>query len=517
MAPSAVPAVEKPPTAPPCVMVIFGAAGDLTKRLLMPALYNLTHADLVDKDFKVLGCDHNVRTDEAFRQQQTEFFHQVAADKNSEFGKAKINAAAWKKLSGGLYYLSGDFEDDATYRALGEKIEALGGKGANVVFYCATSPRFFGDIVEKLGRAGLTKEDPSRQGGGGWRRVVIEKPFGHDLTSARALNRQILKVLDEKQVYRIDHFLGKETVQNIMVTRFANGVFEPIWNREHIDHVQITAAETVDVQGRGAFYDQTGALRDMVPNHMFQLLSMVAMEPPNSFDADAVRTEKARVVDAIHRQTHVEALANSVRGQYRPGTVHGRSVIDYRHEPHVAKTSRTETFVAIKVMIDNWRWAGVPFYIRTGKAMSGRDTSITIRFKQAPHSLFRNTPVDKLTPNDLVLQVQPREGISLHFAAKQPGPEVRIAPVDMDFCYVDWFKTGPATGYETLIYDCLTGDQTLFQRADNIELGWRAVQPFLDAWRTGGEVHGYAAGADGPGEAEALLARDHRQWRPVHP
>jgi glucose-6-phosphate 1-dehydrogenase len=506
------PAADKPPVAPPCVLVIFGAAGDLTKRLLMPALYNLTQAGLLDADFKVLGCDHNVRTDAEFREQQSEFFHQVASDKNSEFGKAKVNAAAWKKLSGRLYYLSGDFEDDATYKALGEKIETLAGKDANVVFYCATSPRFFGDIVDRLGKAGLASNGRS-----GWRRVVIEKPFGHDLASAKALNRQILKVLDEKQVYRIDHFLGKETVQNIMVTRFSNGVFEPIWNREHIDSVQITAAETVGVEGRGAFYDQTGALRDMVPNHMFQLLSMVAMEPPNSFDADAVRTEKARVIDAIHPQTHAEALANSVRGQYRPGTVQGRQLVSYRDEPDVNKTSRTETFIALKVMIDNWRWAGVPFYIRTGKAMSGRDTSITINFKRAPYSLFRDTPVDKLMSNELVLQVQPREGISLHFGAKQPGPEVRIAPVDMDFSYADWFRSGPATGYETLIYDCLIGDQTLFQRADNIELGWRAVQPFLDAWKTGGEVHGYAAGEDGPKQAATLLERDHRVWRAVHP
>ena len=512
MAPLPVPAIDKPPVAPPCVLVIFGAAGDLTKRLLMPALYNLMAAGLLDPGFRILGVDHNPCTAESFREQQTGFFQQVAGDKNSEFGKAKINKAAWKKLEARLDYLSGDFEDDAAYQALGQKIEALGGKDANAIFYCATSPRFFGDIVERLGKAGLVN-----QAAGSWRRVVIEKPFGHDLASAQALNRRILKVLDEKQIYRIDHFLGKETVQNIMVTRFANGIFEPIWNREHIDHVQITAAETVGVEGRGAFYDQTGALRDMVPNHMFQLLSMVAMEPPNSFDADAVRTEKARVIDAIHQQTHAQALENSVRGQYRPGTVQGRQMASYRDEPNVHKTSRTETFVAIKVMIDNWRWAGVPFYIRTGKAMSGRDTSITIRFKRAPHSLFRDTPVDKLSSNDLVLQVQPREGISLNFGAKQPGPEVRIAPVEMDFCYAEWFKSGPATGYETLIYDCLIGDQTLFQRADNIELGWRAVQPFLNAWKTGGEVHGYAAGTDGPKEAAALLERDGRHWRPVHP
>ncbi|HEY3890104.1 MAG TPA: glucose-6-phosphate dehydrogenase [Caulobacteraceae bacterium] len=495
----------EPPRAPPCLMVVFGAAGDLAKRLLIPSLYNLTRDGLLDRGFRLLGVDHNDFDDQSFQVEQTQFIHAVAADKTSEFGKARLSESTWKRLCGEFGFMKGDFEDPATYRALENRI----GQTANVLFYLATSPRFFGEIVEQLAKAGLTREAK------GWRRVVIEKPFGHDLASAKALNRRILKVLDEDQVFRIDHFLGKETVQNIMVTRFANGLFEPIWNRDHIDHVQITASETVGVEDRGAFYDATGALRDMTPNHMFQLLSMIAMEPPNSFDAEAVRTEKARVVDAIKLQTPTQALHNSVRGQYHAGDCAGRKLVDYRAEPHVARDSRTETYVALKLEIDNWRWAGVPFYIRTGKALSARDTEIAIAFKPAPTVLFRDQPVSTLPPSGLVLQIQPKEGISLHFGAKVPGEEMRITGVDMDFCYADWFKTAPATGYETLLYDAMTGDQTLFQRADNIEFGWRAVQPFLNAWAKGGLVHGYRAGSEGPAAADALLERDGRAWRPL--
>ncbi|HEX4198574.1 MAG TPA: glucose-6-phosphate dehydrogenase [Caulobacteraceae bacterium] len=495
----------KPPPAPPCLMVVFGAAGDLAKRLLIPSLYNLTRDGLLDRKFKLLGVDHNDFDDQSFQAMQTAFIHGLATDKNSEFGKTRLSAPAWKRLSAELGFMKGDFEDPETYRALGDRI----GQTANVLFYLATSPRFFGDVVEQLAKAGLTKEAK------GWRRVVIEKPFGNDLASAKALNRRILKVLDERQIFRIDHFLGKETVQNIMVTRFANGLFEPIWNRDHIDSVQITASETVGVEDRGAFYEATGALRDMTPNHMFQLLSMVAMEPPNTFDAEAVRGEKARVVDAIKLQTPSEALENSVRGQYHAGEVEGRKVADYRAEPHVARDSRTETYVALKLEIDNWRWAGVPFYIRTGKALSARDTEIAIAFKPAPTRLFRDQPVASLPASGLVLQIQPDEGISLHFGAKVPGEEMRITGVDMDFCYADWFRTRPSTGYETLLYDAMTGDQTLFQRADNIEFGWRAVQPFLDAWAKGGIVHGYKAGSEGPAAADALLERDGRAWRPL--
>jgi len=344
--------------------------------------------------------------------------------------------------------------------------------------------------------------------------VVVEKPFGSDLASAAALNRQLLSVLGENQVYRMDHFLGKETVRNIMALRFGNGIFEPLWNRAQIDHVQITAAETVTVEGRGRFYERVGALRDMVPNHLFQLLAMVAMEAPNSFDADAVRTEKAKVIEAIRNLTVDEARRWSVRGQYRSGKVGDRPVPSYRSEPDVAPDSRTETYVALKLMVDNWRWADVPFYLRTGKALRARRTEIVIQFKQVPCALAREWPGADRAPNLLVLRIQPDEGVSLRFEAKVPGPKVRLSPVDMDFRYADYFQTAPSTGYETLLYDSLIGDPTLFQRADNIEAGWRAVQPFLDAWHAAGpdDVHGYEAGSWGPGAAEALLARDGRRW-----
>ncbi len=506
----AVPAT-KPACAPPCVMVIFGAAGDLAKRLLVPSLYNLARDGLLDDGFSVLGVDHNDRDDAVFRDGLGDFIRGLASSKDSEFGKSKLEEGAWSWLSRRLHYLTADFEDDDGYRRLAARIDELGGEGgASVLFYLAVSPRFFGDIVARLAKAGLTREPDGR-----FRRVVIEKPFGHDLESARALNRLILKSLTEPQIYRIDHFLGKETVRNIMVTRFANGVFEPLWNRLHIDHVQITAAETVGVEGRGSYYDKTGALRDMTPNHLFQLLAMTTMEAPNSFDAEAVRAEKTRVIEAVCVQTRAEAIANSVFGQYRPGAVGAHKIGDYRHEPAVARGSRTETYVAMKLTIDNWRWAGVPFYLRTGKALQARDTEIAIQFKQAPVRLFDAAAARAPDANCLVLQIQPDEGVSLHFEAKQPGPNVALQPVRMDFRYVDYFKAAPSTGYETLIYDCLIGDQTLFKRADDIEFAWAAVRPFLDVGHEPGELHGYAAGVEGPPQSARLLDRDGRRWRPI--
>ncbi len=321
-------------------------------------------------------------------------------------------------------------------------------------------------------------------------------------------------MLREDQVFRIDHFLGKETVQNIMVLRFANGIFEPLWNRQHIDHVQITASETVGVEGRGSFYDATGALRDMVPNHMFQLLAMCAMEAPNAFEADAVRSEKAKVIEAIRTLPLREAADNAVRARYTAGTVNGKHVKNYREEPDVARDSQTETYVAMKLMIDNWRWAGVPFYVRTGKALATRRTEIAIKFKQVPYAMFRDLPQPTLPSNELVLHVQPEEGLSINFQAKVPGQQLAISGVKMNFRYADYFQAEPNTGYETLIYDCMTGDATLFQRADNIESGWAAVQPILDAWQRGyGPLTEYKAGSDGPKAADDLLARDGRRWR----
>ncbi len=491
-------------------MVIFGAAGDLAKRLLVPALYNLSCAGLLSDRFRVVGIDRDEADDETFRGRLGDFLKTLAADPQSEFGAGKIDAKAWKWLADRMSYQVGDFAAPATYADIAERLKT-GGGDASALFYLATAPRFFGDIIDHLGEAGLTKSAD-----GQFRRVVIEKPFGDDLASAQALNRRILARLDESQIYRIDHFLGKETVRNIMVARFGNGVFEPLWNRLHIDSVQITAAETVGVEARGAYYDKAGALRDMVPNHLFQLLAMVAMEPPNSFDAEPVRAEKGKVIEAIRIYDAAEANASSARGQYVSGKAGGRNVVAYRDSPDVSKTSRTETYVALKLALDNWRWQGVPFYLRTGKAMSAHDTEIAIRFKAPPRIMFgaAGSPHDA---NTLVLQIQPREGISLDFQAKIPGPDVRLAPVRMDFAYADWFKAKPATGYETLIYDCLIGDQTLFKRAEDIEFAWRAVAPFLDAWRDDGEIETYAAGTAGPPSANALVERDGRSWRPLCP
>jgi glucose-6-phosphate 1-dehydrogenase len=503
------PIADPGPPAPEAVMVIFGAAGDLTRRLLAPALYHLAESRLLAPGFKVLGVDHAPKDEAGFRSDLQHFLQSLASGPDSEGGGGRFDPAAWSWLSERLFYQPADFEDVGAYGRLAERLEDLH-PNANILFYLAVAPRFFGDVVERLAAAGLTHERP-----GSFRRVVIEKPFGHDLASAKALNSRILGCLADRQIYRIDHFLGKETVRNILVTRFANGVFEPLWNRRHIDHVQITAAETVGVERRGGYYDKAGALRDMVPNHLFQMLALTAMEPPNSFDADAVRSEKARVIEAVRVQSPREALANSVRGQYRAGQVGARTMVDYRQESDVARDSRTETYVALELSIDNWRWAGVPFYLRTGKALCGRDTEVAIQFKDPPALPFEGAASRRPGANSLVLQIEPDEGISLQFAAKRPGRELSAEPVRMDFRYGDFFPKVPSTGYETLIYDALSGDPTLFKRADAIEFAWRAVDPFLQAWAHGGEVHGYAAGTAGPAQADALLARDGRSWRPI--
>jgi glucose-6-phosphate 1-dehydrogenase len=493
--------------APPCALVIFGAAGDMTKRLLLPALYNLRRSKLLPEDFAIIGVARTDRNDETFRRE-------VEADLR-EFATAQVAAPDSRWFGERMYYLQANFDDPASYAKLTQRLAEVGlrhNTGGNYLFYLATPAQVFATIVDRLGEAGLTREEAGK-----WRRVIIEKPFGADLPSAQALNRRLLGVLGESQIYRIDHYLGKETVQNIMVFRFANGIFEPLWNRNHVDHVQITVAETVGVETRGKFYDATGALRDMVPNHLCQLLTLIAMEPPVCFDADALRTEKAKVLDAVHRFDEQAALHNAVRGQYGVGSVKGKTVEAYRAARDVARDSRTETYVALKVLIDTWRWAGVPFYLRTGKSLTNRRTEVAIQFKQAPFALFRDTPVEHLTPNDLVLQIQPEEGATLQFSAKIPGPSVRMGGVDMKFNYGDYFKVAPSTGYETLIYDCMLGDATLFQRADNIEDGWRLVQPLLDAWAKNprGDLPVYPAGSAGPREADELLARDGRRWRPI--
>jgi glucose-6-phosphate 1-dehydrogenase len=493
--------------APPATMVIFGAAGDLTKRLVVPALYNLIRAGRLADEFAVIGVDHGDRTTETWVQSLTEMIREFAQSGGSG---AKLDEKAWSWLTQRMSYMRGDFADAEAFARLRTMLAEQSARNGteNVLFYLAVADRFFGPVIEQLGKANLTGQSDR-----GWRRVVVEKPFGHDLASAMALNAQILKVLSEDQVYRIDHFLGKETVQNIMVLRFANGIFEPLWTRDHIDHVQITAAETVTVERRGGFYDRTGALRDMVPNHMFQLLATIAMEPPVSFDADVVRAKKTELLQAIHPI----APNDAVRGQYGAGTVLGHAVEAYRGSPNVAADSATETYVALKVGIDNWRWAGVPFYLRTGKSLAARTTEIAIHFRQAPYALFRDTPVDQLPANILTLRIQPDEGLSISFSAKRPGPEIEIDGVAMDFAYRDYFEPIVAVGYETLIYDCLLGDPTLFNRADTVEAGWRPLQGLLDTWAREPPKNfpNYPAGSAGPPAADALLARDGRAWLPI--
>jgi glucose-6-phosphate 1-dehydrogenase len=503
---------ESAEAAPPCAMVIFGAAGDLTKRLVVPALYNLVNAKLLPDGFRLVGVDLAAKTAEEWRRSLIDMMQEFVTH-GGEFEADHIDEAAWRWLSERMSYLQGDLNDRGTYHRLYEHLTGLdktAGTAGNRLFYLAIADRFFGVAIAGLGTAGLTTEKDGK-----WRRLVIEKPFGHDLASAKALNAEILTILQEHQIYRIDHFLGKETVQNIMALRFANGLFEPLWNRQHIDHIQITAAETVGVERRGRFYEKTGALRDMVPNHVFQLLAMTAMEPPTSFDADAVRAKKAEVIEAIHPFKPGRALKDAVRGQYDAGTVLGTAVQAYRREPDVAPDSNTETFIACKLKIDNWRWAGVPFYLRTGKYMKRRQTEIAIRFHQAPYALFRGTRVERMNPNWMILRIQPDEGIALEFAAKRPGPSVKLSTVSMDFAYKTYFDTAPNTGYETLLYDCMIGDATLFQRADNVEAGWRAVQPILDAWAINPprDFPNYVAGGSGPAAADELLARDGRAWR----
>jgi glucose-6-phosphate 1-dehydrogenase len=487
----------------PCIMVIFGASGDLTKRKLIPALYNLAKDNLLSKEFALVGIARNELSSEQFRD--------MIGKEIGEYATTRVDPDLWHWLAGRIYYLAGDFDDAPTYDKLRDllgQIDKEHGTRGNYFYYLATSPSFFAPIVKQLGAAKLVAEET------GWRRVIIEKPFGRNYDSAVALNKEIRQVLNEKQIYRIDHYLGKETVQNILVFRFANGIFEPIWNRRYIDHVQITVSETVGVEQRGGYYDKAGTLRDMVPNHIFQLISLTAMEPPISFDADVVRDEQAKILKAIPPPTDEEVLVRTVRGQYGEGMQDGVKVPAYRTEPMVAQDSRTETFVAMKLYIDNWRWADVPFYLRTGKRLPKRTTQIAIQFKRAPFVLFRKTAVDRLEPNRLVLHLQPDEGISLSFSAKVPGPVVQIGDVNMNFNYTDYFNATPQTGYERLLYDCMLGDATLFQRSDMVETAWHVVAPILDVWEAlpPRRFPNYAAGTWGPPEADDLLAKDHRHW-----
>jgi glucose-6-phosphate 1-dehydrogenase len=496
------------PPAPPNVMIIFGAGGDLTKRKLIPSLYHLWSAGLLPESFIMLGLDRLDHDDDSFRALFSE--HLQATSGNN------FRPEIWSQLEERIHYMKIDMLAGADYELLCEhlsRIDAERDTEGNYLFYLAIPPSMFGPVTDHLGEVGLLHETEDD-----WRRLIIEKPFGRDLDSAIALNEELHRNMDEEQIYRIDHYLGKETVQNIMVFRFANSFIEPLWNRNHIDHVQITVAESVGVEHRGAYYEEAGALRDMMPNHLLVLLGFLAMEPPNSFDAKAIRDEVNKVLDAIQPLTPEQVLTHAVRGQYGAGTMpNGEQVKAYRTSPGVKPNSHTETFAALKLTMDNWRWAGVPFYLRTGKRLTAQYTEVSIHFKKAPTIMFQDTDVNELEADMLVLRIQPNEGIQMSFGAKVPGPTMKIGTVNMDFCYEDYFGNKPATGYETLIYDCMKGDATLFKHAETVEKGWEIVQSVIDVWAAlpPREFPNYAAGTWGPPAAGDMIKRDGRQWRRI--
>ena len=497
-----------PVDVPPNVMVIFGAGGDLTSRKLIPALYHLYRDSTGPQNFAVLGVSYHKLDDDSFRAKLTEAVQEHMGN--------EYDAALWEQLMRCVYFMLGDFTDPDMYSRLNERLQRITSEDdipENYLFYLATPQRFFTDIITGLSNGGLLQEQPPI-----WRRLVIEKPFGNDLQSAIELNRHLHAVINESQIFRIDHYLGKETVQNILAYRFANSTVEPIWNRQYIDHVQITVAESLGVEQRGGYYDSAGALRDMVPNHMLALLSVIAMEPSNSFDANAIRDEQTKVLRAIQPLEHDDVLTSTVRGQYAAGILpDGRRVPDYRDEPKVAADSKIETYVAIKLMIDSWRWAGVPFYLRTGKCLPGRYTEVVIQYRHAPNVMFRDSLLKRedVPANSLVLRIQPNEGIGMHFNAKLPGPTTHLGAVNMNFSYSDHFESVPTTGYETLIHDCMTGDATLFKRADQVEAAWSLMEPVLDVWSAlpVRDFPNYTAGSWGPAAADRLLAVDGRAWR----
>src|SRR5579864_8137917 len=492
----------------PCQLVIFGASGDLTKRKLLPAIYNLAQASLLPPSFAMIGFARAQMTDEQFRALLREA---VAA--SSEVRVRDESALA--SLAERCYYVSGDFHDAAAFQALKNEVDTLEkryGTGGSRIFYTATPASLYGSITEQLHNCGLTKAGGGPQS---FVRIIVEKPFGHDLATAKQLNAELLAYLSEDQIYRIDHYLGKETVQNILVLRFANTIFEPIWNRRYVDSVQITVAESLGIEGRGSFYEETGVVRDVIQNHALQLLSLVGMEPPNTFDARDFRDEKIRVVEAIHPIPYDQVDTLTVRGQYGPGFVAGERATGYREEPNVARDSITPTYAAFKLTVDNWRWAGVPFYVRSGKRMPKRVTEIAIQFREVPHLPFRKSQVEMPEGNVLALNIQPDEGITLKFGAKVPGPIMRIRSVAMDFSYGATFGAEDASPYERLILDCMKGDQTLFDRADGVEAAWALVDPVLRFWDEHRNVKfpNYTAGTWGPPAADELLARDGKSWR----
>jgi glucose-6-phosphate 1-dehydrogenase len=491
--------------ADPCTIVIFGASGDLSRRKLVPALYSLAAQNCLARRFAIIGFARTPMTDEAFQKS--------AIDSVKQYGDSGTGTdVQCQEFAQSLAYVSGEYHHPEAFEKLKKRLEDLDRANklnGNRLYYLATPPDIYPVIIEQLEKAGLSKNT----NGDSWVRIIIEKPFGRDLASAQKLNRTVLTAFEEPQVYRIDHYLGKDTVQNLLVLRFGNGIFEPLWNRNYVDHVQITAAETLGVEQRAAFYETAGATRDMIQSHVLQLTSLVAMEPPAAFDATAVRNEKIKVLQSIRPFTEDSIKADIVRGQYGPGSAPGDSSLlaGYRKEPGVKPDSPVETYVAAKIQIDNWRWAGVPFYLRTGKRLPSRTTEIAIQFKKAPHLVFRG---QDLSSNALVLNVQPDEGISISFLAKLPGQEMKLKSVTMDFSYQKEFGAGERSAYSTLINDCMRGDATLFDRADGVEAAWALVNPILDYFQAHKpKFPNYAAGAWGPLEADELLERDGRHWR----
>lgn len=488
-----------------CVLVIFGASGDLTRRKLIPALYQLSLIQALHPDFEVLGVGRTAMTSDEFRASLIEGTRQ----------SPEFNRRQWEIFSRQLHYFPGDVNDPELFIQLKshlEEIRTTGGSG-NHLFYASTPASVAAPIINGLASSGLNRNKH------GWARIVLEKPFGRDLASARELNATVLRAFDERDIYRIDHYLGKETVQNLLVFRFANSLFEPVWNRNYVDYVQITAAETVGVENRAAYYEETGALRDMVANHLLQLLALSAMEPPIAFDADQVREQKVQVFRSIRPMSLDEVARRTVRGQYGPGAIQGKPVPGYRQEPGVAPHSQTETFVAIEFRVDNWRWAGVPFYVRTGKRLASQTTEVRVHFKRTPQALFARTPDDEIDPNVVAISIQPKEAIVLQFGAKQPGNKMRVVPVQANFCYRTAFGDHTPVAYQTLVLDAMRGDATLFTRGDEIEAEWNIINPIETAWTQLPAPHfpDYAAGSEGPLAAQQLIGRENRGWHRIAP